>query len=88
MSFLSNILNKDPTEPRLNEVYELAEVLGKGAFGVVRRGINKKTGHAIACKSISKSRLVCKEDVDDVKKEVEILSHVAGHPNIVSIKVT
>jgi len=87
MSYISSILNKDPTEPKVTDLYELGEVLGKGAFGVVRRAVHKQTGQAVACKSISKSRLVCKEDVEDVKKEVAILSHLAGHPNVVSIKV-
>ena len=87
MSYLNSILDKDPSEPSLTDLYELNEVVGKGAFGVVRRGVNKETGHAIACKTISKSRLVCKEDVEDVKREVAMLNHVAGHPNIVTIKV-
>lgn len=60
---------------------------GKGAFGVVKLAINKKTGAKDACKSISKAKLVCKEDVKDVQAEVAIMNLVAGHPHVVSLKV-
>ena len=87
MSALANILKKDPREPRLTKVYDIDTVLGKSAYGVVLRVINTSTGEAAACKSISKSKLVCKEDVEDVQQEIEMLNHVDGHPNIVSIIV-
>ena len=87
MSLLANILKKESPEPRLTEVYDVEGVLGKGAFGVVRRVVNKQTGEAVACKSISKSKLVSKEDVEDVLREVQMLNHVDGHRNIVSILV-
>eukprot|EP00210_Caulerpa_lentillifera_P008598 g8202.t1 len=86
MSYLANVLNQDPSDPPVTGVYELKEVIGRGAFGVVRRGVNIQTNEPIACKSISKSRLVCKEDVDDVRTEIAILKHVAGHPNVVTFK--
>jgi serine/threonine protein kinase len=60
---------------------------GKGAFGIVKLGINKKTGEQVAIKSISKAKLVCKEDVKDVQAEVAIMNLVAGHVNVVSLKV-
>lgn len=87
MAHAVNILNKDPSDPPVTEVYELREVIGRGAFGVVRRGMNKRTTEPIACKSISKSHLVSKEDVEDVRSEIAILNHVAGHPNVVTFKV-
>jgi hypothetical protein len=37
---------------------------------VVRLVVEKKTGHLFACKSISKAKLITKEDVDDVRREV------------------
>ncbi|GJS31418.1 calcium-dependent protein kinase 26-like protein [Tanacetum coccineum] len=39
-----------------------------------------------ACKSIAKRKLVTNDDVEDVRKEVEIMHHLSGHPNVVSIK--
>ncbi|GJZ16556.1 calcium-dependent protein kinase 26-like protein, partial [Tanacetum coccineum] len=39
-----------------------------------------------ACKSIAKRKLVTDDDVEDVRKEVEIMYHLSGHPNVVSIK--
>lgn len=59
---------------------------GKGAFGVVRLVVDKKTGQAFACKSISKAKLISKEDVDDVRREVEILNLVSPHPTVAGIK--
>jgi hypothetical protein len=53
----------------------------------VKLGINKKTGEQVAIKSISKAKLVCKEDVKDVQAEVAIMNLVAGHANVVSLKV-
>ena len=82
MSYLTN-----STGPSLEEIYDVGGVLGKGAYGVVCRVVNKSTKEAAACKSFSKWRLVCQEDVEDVKREIEMLNHVDGHPNIVSIIV-
>lgn len=65
---LSNILNKGPNAPKLLDDYSLGAVLGKGAFGTVYQACDKKTGQLYACKSISKAKLVCKEDVEDVQR--------------------
>lgn len=79
---LSNILGKGPAGPKLQDFYSVGPVLGKGAFGTVYQAIDKKTGVHYACKSISKAKLVCKEDVEDVQREVEVLHLVSDHPNI------
>jgi serine/threonine protein kinase len=42
---------------------------------------------AVAVKSLSKARLVCPEDVADVKAEVAILEHVGDHDSVVGLKV-
>ena len=46
---------------------------------------NKQTGATAACKAISKWKLVSKEDIEDVRREVSILHHLSGHPNIVGL---
>ena len=85
---VSNILGKAPDEPKLGDIYTIGRQLGKGAFGVVRLATKKTTGEELAVKSISKAKLLCKEDVMDVQGEVAIMNLVAGHPNVVNIKVS
>jgi calcium-dependent protein kinase len=84
---VSNILGKTPNDSPLDAVYKVEQQIGKGAFGVVRAGLNRKTGKNVAVKSISKAKLVCKEDVKDVQAEVAIMNLVAGHVNVVTLKV-
>ena len=72
---LNNILGKGAAGPKLQEYYSLGPVLGKGAFGTVYQAIDKKSGGSYACKSISKAKLVCKEDIEDVQRVSEIEDH-------------
>lgn len=83
-----NILGKNPSDPRLEDLYVLDKQIGKGAFGVVRLGHNKATGDPVAVKSISKAKLSCKEDIQDVQAEVAIMNLVAGHSNVVMLQST
>lgn len=48
---------------------------------------SRATSEALAVKSISKAKLVCKEDVKDVQAEVAIMNLVGGHPNLVTLNV-
>lgn len=84
---VQNILGKSPTDPRLEELFVLDKQIGKGAFGVVRLAKKKATGDSVAVKSISKAKLVCREDVKDVQAEVAIMNLVAGHNNVVTLEV-
>lgn len=43
----------------VTEVYTLGKVLGRGQFGVTRLATDKATGEELACKSISKRKLLC-----------------------------
>lgn len=69
------------------ELFVLDKQLGKGAFGVVHLAKAKSTGELAAVKSISKAKLVCKEDVKDVQTEVAIMNMVGGHRNVVTLSV-
>jgi len=71
---------------RQNFVFD--KVLGKGNFGIVHLVYDKVSSEPFACKSISKRKLVTQDDIDDVKREVQILSHLAGHPNVVQLRGT
>ncbi|GAB2295788.1 Calcium-dependent protein kinase 25, variant 2 [Dionaea muscipula] len=70
----------------LKDDYTLGKKLGHGQFGTTFLSVEKTTGKEYACKSIAKRKLVTKEDVEDVRREVEIMHHLAGHPNVISIK--
>ena len=63
----------------LVEDYNVGKILGKGAFGQVFLAQERATGELCAVKTISKAKLVGKEDVEDVRREVEILSLLSPH---------
>ncbi|KAI7736761.1 hypothetical protein M8C21_012636 [Ambrosia artemisiifolia] len=70
----------------LKDHYTIGLKLGQGQFGTTSTCISKKTGKKYACKSIAKRKLVTDDDVEDVRREVEIMHHLSGHPNVVSIE--
>ncbi|KAD5961855.1 hypothetical protein E3N88_13328 [Mikania micrantha] len=70
----------------LKNFYTLGKKLGQGQFGTTFLCIEKASGELYACKSIAKRKLLTDEDVEDVRREVQIMHHLAEHPNVVSIK--
>ncbi|KAA8522337.1 hypothetical protein F0562_013302 [Nyssa sinensis] len=66
--------------------YVLGEQLGWGQFGIIRACSDKLTGEVFACKSIAKDRLVTLDDVCSIKLEIEIMTKLSGHPNVVDLK--
>ncbi|OVA07199.1 Protein kinase domain [Macleaya cordata] len=70
----------------LKELYSLGRKLGQGQFGVTFLCVEKGTGKEYACKSIAKRKLTSEEDVEDVRREIQIMHHLAGHPSVISIK--
>ncbi|XP_051137620.1 calcium-dependent protein kinase 26 [Andrographis paniculata] len=70
----------------IRELYTLGRKLGQGQFGTTYLCTELSTGNEYACKSISKRKLISKEDVEDVRREIQIMHHLAGHKNIVTIK--
>ncbi|KAK4756115.1 hypothetical protein SAY87_009872 [Trapa incisa] len=68
------------------EFYTLGRRLGQGQFGVTFYCLDKATGKEYACKSIAKRKLITEEDVEDVRREIHIMHHLSGHPNVISIK--
>ncbi|KAK6120847.1 hypothetical protein DH2020_045412 [Rehmannia glutinosa] len=70
----------------IRDLYILGHKLGQGQFGTTYLCTEISTGIEYACKSISKRKLISKEDVEDVRREIQIMHHLAGHKNIVTIK--
>ncbi|KAF3452290.1 hypothetical protein FNV43_RR02723 [Rhamnella rubrinervis] len=70
----------------VRSLYTIGKELGRGQFGVTHFCTNKATGEQFACKTIAKRKLVNKEDIEDVRREVQIMHHLTGQPNIVELK--
>lgn len=84
-SLTETILDTNQTS-NLRDRYVLGEQLGWGQFGVIRACSDKLTGELLACKSIAKERLVTSDDLRSVKLEIEIMTRLSGHPNVVDLK--
>lgn len=88
--YKSSCLNKtilDATQTgHFRERYVLGNQLGWGRFGIIRECSDKLTGEVLACKSIAKERLATEDDVWSVKLEIDILTKLSGHENIVDLK--
>ncbi|CAN1772570.1 Calcium-dependent protein kinase 20 [Linum perenne] len=69
----------------MKEIYSLGRKLGQGQFGTTFLCIEKASGKEFACKSIAKRKLTTQEDVDDVRREIRIMHHLEGHPNVIKI---
>ncbi|KAH9606305.1 hypothetical protein KSS87_000220 [Heliosperma pusillum] len=66
--------------------YTLGKELGRGQFGVTYLCTDKNSGQQLACKSISKKKLVTKADKEDMRREIQLMQHMSGQPNIVEFK--
>lgn len=69
----------------IKDYYTLGRKLGQGQFGTTFLCVEKASGKEFACKSIGKRKLTTKEDVEDVRREIQIMHHLAGHPNVIQI---
>ena len=79
------ILNK-PTGNDIFKKYSFGKELGRGEFGVTYKCVDLETNETFACKTIAKSKLRTDIDIEDVRREVEIMRHLPAHPNIVTFK--
>ncbi|KAL8119575.1 calcium-dependent protein kinase-like [Apium graveolens] len=79
-----SILGKPFEDVKLH--YSLGRELGRGQFGVTYLCTEDLSGELFACKSILKRKLVTKNDKEDMKREIQIMQHMSGQPNIVEFK--
>ncbi|KAK4763071.1 hypothetical protein SAY86_008839 [Trapa natans] len=70
----------------IKATYTMGKELGRGQFGVTHLCTHNATGETFACKTIAKRKLGNKEDMEDLRREVQIMHHLAGQPNIVELK--
>ncbi|GJY36050.1 calcium-dependent protein kinase 26 [Tanacetum coccineum] len=76
----------DHKTERIRDVYTLGRMLGQSHFGTTYFSTEIATRVDYACKSISKRKLISKEDLEDAMKEILLLHHLARHKNMVTIK--
>ncbi|XP_021776063.1 calcium-dependent protein kinase 20-like [Chenopodium quinoa] len=69
----------------LKDTYILGRKLGQGQFGTTFMCVERSTGKEFACKSIAKRKLTSMEDIEDVRREIQIMHHLAGNPNVINI---
>ncbi|KAL5168026.1 Calcium-dependent protein kinase 1 [Glycine soja] len=70
----------------VRSTYTFGRELGRGQFGVTYQVTHKHTKQQFACKSIATRKLVHRDDLEDVRREVQIMHHLTGHRNIVELK--
>ena len=64
--------------------YIIKQTIGKGTFSKVKLGINKLTGEKVAIKILDKSKILEKEDLDRIIREMSILSKM-DHENVIKV---
>lgn len=69
----------------IKDTYVIGKKLGQGQFGTTFLCVEKATKKEFACKSIAKRKLTTEEDVEDVRRELQIMHHLSGNPNVVQI---
>ena len=62
----------------------LTNKLGEGTFGTVLLGINNQTSEKVAIKIMERNKIIQKEDIERVDREIKILQCIF-HPNIVRL---
>jgi serine/threonine-protein kinase 24/25/MST4 len=56
------------------ELYQKVERVGKGSFGEVYKGLDKRTKQIVAIKIIDLES--AKDDIDDIQSEIKIMSQL------------
>ncbi|OVA01878.1 Protein kinase domain [Macleaya cordata] len=84
LSGIGRILDRPMEDVR--STYIFGRELGRGQFGVTYLVTHKETKEQFACKSIATRKLINRDDIEDVRREVQIMHHLTGHRNIVELK--
>ena len=65
-----------------NQLYETHEILGKGAFSIVKRCTQKESGQDYAVKIVKTAKMSVK-DLVKLEREAKICKKLVDHTNIV-----
>ena len=82
----NNQNNENPNLYSHNKIcdFTLTNKLGEGTFGTVLLGINNQTSEKVAIKIMERNKIIQKEDIERVDREIKILQCIF-HPNIVRL---
>lgn len=69
---------------KLKQRFTVIRKLGKGTYGKVQLAINRETGKEVAIKTIKKSKIENEQDLERVRREIQIMSSIE-HPHIIHI---
>ncbi|XP_064220885.1 mitogen-activated protein kinase 15-like [Aotus nancymaae] len=73
-----------PVDPRVARRYLLKRRLGKGAYGIVWKAVDRRTGEVVAIKKIFDA-FRDKTDAQRTFREITLLQEFGEHPNIISL---
>ncbi|XP_064010113.1 mitogen-activated protein kinase 15 [Pogoniulus pusillus] len=71
-------------EPHISRKYEIKRRLGKGAYGIVWKAIDRRTGEVVAVKKIFDA-FRNRTDAQRTFREIMFLQHFGEHPNIIRL---
>ena len=74
----------DEVEPHVLERFDILAKLGKGAYGIVWKARNKKSGQVVALKKVYDA-FQNSTDAQRTYREVMYLQHLNGHENIIRL---
>ena len=74
----------EEVEPHVLERFEIIQKLGKGAYGIVWKAKNKKSGQLVALKKVYDA-FQNSTDAQRTYREVMYLQHLNGHENIIRL---
>ncbi|KAI1851034.1 hypothetical protein JX265_004566 [Neoarthrinium moseri] len=74
---------KVKAEQRIDQ-YNIVRTLGEGSFGKVKLAVHRSTGQQVALKIISRKKLISRDMVGRVEREIEYLQ-LLRHPHIIKL---
>jgi serine/threonine-protein kinase 24/25/MST4 len=73
-TYLKAMATKKPTDPRQRYEFNASQQIGKGAYGVVCKALDKQTNASVAIKIIDLE--AAGDEADDVHKEIAVMSNM------------